>query len=92
MRAGAGAAEGCRNRATRMRCFATEPEHGLDAALATGKLAPNMEVTHRVRVVFDEPPIEATGKPPTSVFLAGCRKVPTESRSSTRCEMTTMTD
>jgi len=47
------------------------PEHGLDAAIATGKLAPNMEVTHRVRVVFDEPPVEATGKPPTSVFLVG---------------------
>jgi hypothetical protein len=47
------------------------PEHGLDAAIATGKLAPNMEVTHRVRVVFDEPPVEATGKPPASVFLVG---------------------
>ena len=30
-----------------------------------------MEVTHRVRVVFDEPPVEAAGKPPTSVFLVG---------------------
>ncbi len=49
------------------------PEGGLDGAIATGKLAPNMEVTHAVRVVFDEPPINETGKQPTAVFLAGKR-------------------
>jgi hypothetical protein len=62
-----------RNLGRPIRSIAIEPfpEHGLDAAIATGKLAPNMEVTHRVRVVFDEPPVEGTGKPPTSVFLVG---------------------
>ena len=62
-----------RNLGRPIRSIAIEPfpEHGLDAAVATGKLAPNMEVTHRVRVVFDEPPVAATGKPPTSVFLVG---------------------
>ena len=62
-----------RNLGRQIRSITLEPfpEHGLDAAIATGKLAPNMEVTHRVRVVFDEPPVEATGKPPTSVFLVG---------------------
>ncbi|MEM7210917.1 MAG: hypothetical protein AAF479_03330 [Pseudomonadota bacterium] len=50
------------------------PEDGLAAHIATGKLAPNMEMTNRVRVVFDEPVIEATGKPPTAVFLVGKRK------------------
>jgi hypothetical protein len=62
-----------RNLGRPIRSIAIEPfpEDGLDAAVATGGLAPNMEVTHRVRVVFDEPPLEATGKPPTSVFLVG---------------------
>ena len=31
----------------------------------------NMPVTHRVRVTFDEPPLEKTGRQPTSVFLVG---------------------
>jgi hypothetical protein len=62
-----------RNLGRPIRSIAIEPfpEHGLDAAIATGKLAPNMEVTHRVRVLFDEPPVEGTDKPPTSVFLVG---------------------
>ena len=50
------------------------PENGFDAAIATGKLAPNMEVSHAVRVVFDEEPINAAGKLPTAVFLVGKRK------------------
>lgn len=50
------------------------PENGFDAAIATGKLAPNMEVSHAVRVVFDEEPINTTGKLPTAVFLVGKRK------------------
>lgn len=50
------------------------PEDGFDAAVATGKLAPNMEMTNAVRVVFDEPPIEKTGKYPTAVYLVGLRK------------------
>jgi hypothetical protein len=50
------------------------PENGFDAAIATGKLAPNMEVSHAVRVIFDEEPINAAGKLPTAVFLVGKRK------------------
>ena len=50
------------------------PENGFDAAIATGKLAPNMIVSHAVRVVFDEEPINAAGKLPTAVFLVGKRK------------------
>ncbi len=50
------------------------PEDGFDHAIGSGKYAPNMEMTHAVRVIFDEPPITATGKLPTSVFLVGKRK------------------
>ena len=50
------------------------PEGGFDGIIATGKLAPNMEMTNRVRVVFDEPVLQKTGKQPTSVFLVGKRK------------------
>jgi len=50
------------------------PENGFDAAIATGKLAPNMDVSHAVRVIFDEEPINAEGKLPTAVFLVGKRK------------------
>lgn len=50
------------------------PENGFDAAIATGKLAPNMDVSHAVRVVFDEDPIDAKGKLPTAVFLVGKRE------------------
>jgi hypothetical protein len=65
-----------RNLGRPIRSIAIEPfpEHGLDAAIATGKLAPNMEITERVRVVFDEPAVEGTGKPPTSVFLVGLHR------------------
>lgn len=51
--------------------FEDFPENGLDGALATGKLVPNMKMTNRVRVVYDEAPINSTGKLPTSVFLVG---------------------
>jgi len=48
------------------------PANGLDtAALATVNLKPNMALTERVRVVYDEPPVDATGKRPTAVFLVG---------------------
>lgn len=48
------------------------PADGLDAAaLATVGLKPNMAVSERVRVVYDEPPVDASGKPPASVFLVG---------------------
>ena len=47
------------------------PEDGLQAAIATGKLTPNMEMTNAVRVVFDEEPINETGKQPTAVYLVG---------------------
>jgi len=33
----------------------------------------NMPVTHELRVVFDEPPVNDAGMPPTSVFLVGKR-------------------
>ena len=50
------------------------PENGFDAAIATGKLAPNMKMTNAVRVTFDEDPVPQTGKPPVAVFLVGKRK------------------
>lgn len=51
--------------------FEPFPKGGFDGVNATGKLAPNMDVTNRVRVVYDEPVIETTGKRPTAVFLVG---------------------
>jgi len=53
--------------------FEPFPAHGLDAAIATGKLVVNMPVTHRVRVIYDEEPINKEGKLPTSVFLVGLK-------------------
>ena len=50
------------------------PEDGMDAILATGKLVPNMNITNVVRVIYDEAPIDASGKLPTSVFLLGLHK------------------
>lgn len=47
------------------------PKSSLDALSASGKLRPNMTVTHAVRVIYDEDPIDDTGKLPSSVFLAG---------------------
>lgn len=47
------------------------PASALEPMMASGKLRPNMALTHAVRVVYDEDPIDATGKLPTSVFLAG---------------------
>lgn len=47
------------------------PEGGMDGVLATGKLKPNIKITHQVRVVFDEEPINDAGKLPVSVFLVG---------------------
>ena len=47
------------------------PADGLAAHIASGKLAPNMDVTHRVRVVYDEPPMEESGPKPAAVFLVG---------------------
>ena len=47
------------------------PKDGLAKIDAMDKLRVNMPVTHRVRVVFDEPPLERTGRKPTSVFLVG---------------------
>lgn len=51
----------------------TFPEDGMDALIATGKLVPNMEMTHAVRVISDEEPVNASGQLPTSVFLVGKR-------------------
>lgn len=50
------------------------PEDGFDAAIATGKLAPNMKVTNAVRVTFDEEPLPDTGRRPVAVFLVGQHK------------------
>jgi hypothetical protein len=47
------------------------PEDGLDASLATVGLRPNMALSERVRVVYDEPPVDASGRRPASVFLVG---------------------
>ena len=33
-----------------------------------------MEITHQVRVIFDEPDLDRYGKPPTFVFLVGQHK------------------
>jgi hypothetical protein len=46
------------------------PENGLDA-LATVGFKPNMVLSERVRVIYDEPPVDASGKRPASVFLVG---------------------
>ncbi len=51
--------------------FEDFPENGLKDVNATGRLMANMAVTNRVRVIYDEPPIEMTGKPPTYVYLVG---------------------
>ncbi len=51
--------------------FEDFPEDGMDKINAMDKLRVNMPVTNRVRVTYDEPPIDDTGKQPTSVFLVG---------------------
>jgi len=53
--------------------FEDFPEDGMAKIEAMDKLRINMPVTNRVRVTFDEPPINDQGKPPTSVFLVGKR-------------------
>lgn len=53
--------------------FEDFPADAFDQVKAEGRYAPNMDVTHAVRVVFDEPADAATGKPPTAVFLLGKR-------------------
>lgn len=50
------------------------PADAFDAVIATGKYAPNMDLTNAVRVTFDEPASEKTGKPPVAVFLIGKRE------------------
>jgi hypothetical protein len=45
----------------------------LDSVVASGKFAPNMEMTQKVTVVFDEPADERTGAIPSAVFLVGKR-------------------
>ncbi|MEX2518965.1 MAG: hypothetical protein WD969_06500 [Paracoccaceae bacterium] len=47
------------------------PENGLAGVEATGSLAANMQFTYRVRVVYDEPVLEKTGKRPAAVYLIG---------------------
>lgn len=47
------------------------PEGGMDGVIATGKLTPNMKITHQVRVIFDEEPVPPANKQPVAVFLVG---------------------
>jgi len=47
------------------------PKEGMAKIDAMKQVRVNMPVTHRVRVTFDEPPLEKTGRQPTSVFLVG---------------------
>jgi hypothetical protein len=47
------------------------PKDGMAKIDAMKQIRVNMPVTHRVRVTFDEPPLEKTGRQPTSVFLVG---------------------
>ena len=54
--------------------FEDFPENGMAAIEATGKLEANMLVTNRVRVIFDEEPINASGKLPTTVFVVGKKR------------------
>lgn len=54
--------------------FEDFPADAFDEVKAGGRYAPNMDITHAVRVIFDEPASETTGKPPTAVFLLGKRK------------------
>jgi hypothetical protein len=56
----------------KVRSIALEPfpEDGLREAEARGTLAMNMPVTERLRVVYDEPPLE-NGALPTAIFLVG---------------------
>ena len=51
--------------------FENFPEDGMTAINDMERLRVNMPVTNRVRVTFDEPPINDQGKLPTSVFLVG---------------------
>lgn len=54
--------------------FEEFPADAFDQVIAEGRYAPNMEIRHAVRVIFDEPVSETTGKPPTAVFLLGKRE------------------
>lgn len=47
------------------------PHDGLRKMEADGALKANMPVTHQLRVVYDEPPMESFGIAPTAVFLIG---------------------
>ena len=51
--------------------FEEFPENGMAALAEAGKLEVNMPVSNRVRVVFDEAPINDAGKLPTTVFVVG---------------------
>jgi hypothetical protein len=47
------------------------PADGLDGLKERGTLAANMPVSHRLKLVYDEPPVGNGKAPPTSVFLVG---------------------
>lgn len=53
--------------------FEEFPEGAMAKVEASGRLVANMEITNRVRVEFEEPVLEKTGKRPTAVFLVGKR-------------------
>lgn len=45
-----------------------------DKESINGRLRLNMPVTHKIRIVYDEPNSEVTGTTPTTVFLIGPKK------------------
>jgi hypothetical protein len=47
------------------------PNDGLRKMEAGGALKANMPVSYQLRVIYDEPPMEGFGIPPTTVFLIG---------------------
>jgi hypothetical protein len=47
------------------------PAGGLRGVEALGTLKANMPVSHRLRIVFDEPATAEHGNPPTDLFLVG---------------------
>ncbi|TGD97010.1 hypothetical protein [Methylobacterium nonmethylotrophicum] len=57
-------------RAIKAAALEPMPEDGLAEATSRGSLKANMPVTDRLRVTFDEQPVEGDA-PPTSVFLIG---------------------
>lgn len=56
-----------------IKLIAVEPasDEAIRASAAEMRQRLNMPVSHKIRIVYDEPPSEPGGKPPASVFLVG---------------------